>query len=367
MSEEAFQPDWFSKPGDTLAALMAQRRLTLHYVAEKLACDTGTVRGLLVGAVAIDEELAARLSQSVGGTSSFWRRRQSTYENLLARAADAVPKDEGTAWLRRFPLKEMANYGWVHKPADRADTIKSYLAYFGVNGPGEWEKRYAGFSNDVAFRTSPSFESKIGALSAWVRKGEIEAALVPCAPWNADLLRSRITDLRKLTKNKSPAYFIPRLRNICAAAGVAVVFVRAPSGCRASGATRFISRDKAMVILSFRHLSDDHFWFTFFHEIGHLILHGTSSTFIDGEAIASSDREAEANAFAGGVLIPLERRGELDALRPRTENVVRFAVSVGISPGIVVGQLQHAGVIGRNQLNFLKRRYKWDEIPSVPV
>ena len=43
-----------------------------------------------------------------------------------------------------------------------------------------------------------------------------------------------------------------------------------------------------MIILSFRYLSDDHFWFTFFHEIGHLLLHKEDLTFIDGEELISS-------------------------------------------------------------------------------
>ncbi len=127
---------------------------------------------------------------------------------------------------------------------------------------------------------------------------------------------------------------------------------------------RFISPDKAMVIVSFRYLSDDHFWFTFFHEIGHLILH-RASTFVDGEAVLESDRERQANEFAAGVLIPLDRRDELAALSPRTENVVRFAVSIGVSRGIVVGQLQHLGIIGHGKLNSLKRRYKPEEISAA--
>ena len=362
MSDKLFQPDWFSKPGDTLAVLMARRGLPLRALAEKLNCDMVTVRGLLAGTVSVDEGMAVRLSHSVGGTPSFWRKRQSTYETALARAADAVPKDKGTAWLQKFPLNDIAENGWVDRPRNRQDAIRSYLAYFGVTGPHEWERRYTDFLNDVAFKTSPSFESKIGALSAWLRQGEIEAALIPCAPWNPHLLRGRLADLRTLTKAKAPAYFVPRLRAICATAGVAVVFVRAPSGCRASGATCFVSPDKAIVILSFRYLSNDHFWFTFFHEIGHLILHNKSSTYIDADATSTSDKELEANTFAAGVLIPRNRYDELLNLRPQKENVIRFAVSLGVCPGIVVGQMQHLGMIGRNQLNFLKRRYDWDEI-----
>ena len=365
MSDDSFRPDWFSKPGDTLAAIMSSRELTANVLAEKLSCDVSTVRGLLAGSLLISEDLAFRLADVVGGTTCFWHKRQSAYEEALARAAVAVPRDKGQAWLKKIPFKDIALYGWTDKPTRGLDGVKSCLAYFGVTGPDEWEERYTNFAGDVAFRTSPSSESKIGPLSAWLRQGEIQAALVQCAPWNPDLLRSAILDLRRLTKAKSLTYVVPRLRNVCAAAGVAVVCVRTPAGCRASGAARFVAAEKAIVILSFRHLSDDHVWFTLFHEMGHLILHGRSSTFVDADETSPSERETEANAFAASAIIPLDRYEEFMSLRPRTENVVRFAVSIGVSPGLIVGQMQHLGMIGRNQLNFLKRRFVWDEISAA--
>ena len=40
--------------------------------------------------------------------------------------------------------------------------------------------------------------------------------------------------------------------------------------------------------------------------------------------------------------------------------VIRLARLAGVSPGIVVGQLQHISKIERNQLNSLKERFRWD-------
>ena len=120
-----------------------------------------------------------------------------------------------------------------------------------------------------------------------------------------------------------------------------------------------------MIILSFRHLSDDHFWFTFFHEIGHLLLHKADLTFIDGEGSISGKMEKEANEFAEDVLVPSARRSELLDLKPSREAIIRFAYSLGVSAGIVVGQLQHHGVIKPNQMNYLKRRFKWEQIETA--
>ena len=365
MSERAFQPDWFSKPGDTIAALMAQRNFTHREMAAKLATDLLTLRKLLAGTVGIDSRLATQLSVCLGGAPSFWMKRDATYREALTRAARTISDAAVTEWLRLLPPKAFCDFGWIQKSSSPAETVKTYMSYFGVSTPAEWQRRYVESVADVAFRTSPSFESKMGALSAWLRQGELEASIVSTKQWSTPRLRDCVNELRRLSKRKTPSTFIPHLRTICASAGVAVVFVRAPSGCRASGATRFLSPDKAMVVLSFRHLSDDHFWFTFFHEIGHLVLHGKDATFIDGEPILQNKKEEEANAFAANVLIPMERHEEMISLKPRMEAVVRFAVSIGVAPGIVVGQMQHERAIGPQQLNFLKRRYRWEELAAA--
>ncbi|MCH7749100.1 MAG: ImmA/IrrE family metallo-endopeptidase [Acidobacteria bacterium] len=163
-----------------------------------------------------------------------------------------------------------------------------------------------------------------------------------------------------MTNWKDPGRFIPQLQKYCAESGVAVAVVRAPTGCRASGATRFLSRDKALLLLSFRYLTDDQFWFTFFHEAGHLLLHGCDELFLEGDDTPSNAEEQEANEFAARTLVPSEFLPSLLALDANAREVIRLAVRLGVSPGVVVGQLQHLGKIGHDQLNRLKRRYRWE-------
>ena len=116
-----------------------------------------------------------------------------------------------------------------------------------------------------------------------------------------------------------------------------------------------------MILLSFRYRTDDQFWFTVFHEIGHLLLHG-AETFVDDESTPETDREREANDFARSCIIPEGRRAEFDALPADRNAVLRFSVSIGVSPGLTVGQMQHSQMIGHNSLNSLKRRWTWDDI-----
>jgi Zn-dependent peptidase ImmA (M78 family)/plasmid maintenance system antidote protein VapI len=362
MPEQAFQPEWFSKPGDTLRTLLDKRDLSPVALAERMGRDATVVHGLLSGRVAIDDSLAGLLAQCVGGSATFWRTRQHQFDQDLQRIAEAVPLEQAKTWLKLLPIKDMIASGWLPANGQPQDAFRAALAYFDVNDPDEWRERYTEFQNRFSFRTSPAFESKLGALAAWLRQAEIQADSISCQPWSTVGLRARLQDMRVLTKATNLSFVIPRLRALCAEVGIAIVFLRSPAGCSASGATRFLSSTKAMIVLSFRHLSDDQFWFSFFHEIGHLLLHGDRSTFVDGDAADLTEKEKEANSFAGGLLVPQERQEELARLRARARDVIKFAVSVGISPGIVVGQMQHRRMIGPQQLNFLKRRYGWDEI-----
>jgi Zn-dependent peptidase ImmA (M78 family) len=314
---------------------------------------------------AIDEDIAGCIAKAVGGTTSFWRKRQATYDHCLAKAADSVPSETAIAWLKQIPLSGMASSGWIERQPGGSLGVKTCLAYFGVTGPDEWRRRYAQVATDVAFRTSPTFESSLGPLSAWLRQAEIEATMMSCATWGSDRLKASLPSLRRLTLLREPSKFLPRLKEICTAAGVAVVILRAPQGCRASGATRFVRPDRAMVVLSFRYLSEDHFWFTFFHEIGHLLLHASSATFVDTDTSATDIREREANDFAATTLVPAASQGQMERLNARKMAVIRFAASVKISPGIVVGQMQHRKLFGPDSLNFLKRRYTWQDIDAA--
>jgi len=210
-------------------------------------------------------------------------------------------------------------------------------------------------------RTSPTFSSKPGALHAWLRKGELEAAKMTCAPWNAAALRVALVKIRTLTRVRDPAVFLPRLTQICAACGVAVVVTRTPNGCRASGAAKFLSGGKGLILLSFRYLSDDHFWFTFFHEVAHLLLHPQCGLFLEGNQRGESKEEEEANEFSARILIPGRYENEMKSLASTAFAIARFAKRIGVSPGIVVGQLQHLEIVPRQRMNNLKVRFQWTD------
>ncbi len=163
--------------------------------------------------------------------------------------------------------------------------------------------------------------------------------------------------IRDLTR-EAPDVFVPRLEELCSSAGVAVVFLPELPKTGVYGATRWLN-DKAVIQLSLRYKSNDHLWFTFFHEAGHILKHGRKDVYIEGKGL-DGEKEEEANAFARDKLIPpAQLRRLLEGGRPTLAAIERFAEGIGIAPGIVVGRLQHENVLPMNTGNKLKISYCW--------
>lgn len=354
-----FRPDWISAPGDTMADILEERNLSLAEFAERMGQTSKHINELLSGRAMITIETARTLEIVLGASAAFWMIRESQYREDVARLQSEEPGSVEARWLRELPLKDMIKFGWLKPVPGSADKVAACLRFFDVPDVGTWRETYRAVLEMAAFRTSSSFPSTLGAVAAWLRRGEIESASIDCGRWDSRRFQGALSDVRPLTRKKDPRLFLPELVKRCAECGVAVVIVRAPTGCRASGATRFLSPSRALLALSFRYLSDDHFWFTFFHEAGHLLLHGKKTLFLEGANMESTKEEKEANEFAASVLIPPEFQAALLNLPVNSFEVIKFARRVGVSPGIVVGQLQHFGRFNVNQLNSLKRRFNW--------
>ena len=353
-----FQPNWASAPCNTINELLIHKNISVSEFTQEMGSDLTSVEELLKGNISINNKIASQLKQVLGASEEFWISREKQYRESL----DHISK----LWLKELPVKDMINFGWIDKSDD---LLTSCLRFFGVSNIKNWKEKYSYEIGSLAFRTSKSFKSDTTSVAAWLRRGEIITNGIKCNPWNKDLFENKIEEIKKLTRIKSPSIFIPKLIEICAECGVAVAIVPTPGGCRASGATKFISEDRALLLLSFRFLSDDHFWFTFFHEAGHLILHEKSNAVyiemknkLDG---VFDENEEEANIFAAEALIPYTLHNQLKTVKSNTRKIIQFAQVAGISPGIVVGQMQFLGYIKKGYLNSFKRRYNWNEINSV--
>lgn len=198
-------------------------------------------------------------------------------------------------------------------------------------------------------------------MAAWLRQGERSAATLKTASYDRGAFKKTLILLRTLSREPDIEIFVPQLIEACAKIGVAVVIEPAPKGCPVSGATLWLSPDKALLMLSLRHKTNDHFWFSFFHEAGHLLQHGKRLRFIDMEGAFTNEHEEEANKFAGEWLIPPQDARLLPTMQKTEADIRSFADRLGIAPGIILGRMQKEGLVPWNShLNKnLKVSYEW--------
>ena len=358
--DNQFQADWVSAPGETIVDILEERQMSIFEFATIIGHRSEDAEKLIKGEIKITNDLASVLANALGSTQSFWIGREKQYRAGLLRLEARIAAFSDARWLSSLPVKDMVDFGWISSLPKGHEKMQACLRFFGVPNTSSWHEHYGSLLNSVSFKQSAAFKSQSSAVAAWLRQAEIEANQMQTAAWNPEAFKKILPVIRKLTRRNDPARFIPDLQRLSAECGVSVVILRAPKGCHASGATRFLTPTKALLILSARHLSDDHFWFAFFHEAGHLLLHGKSSLFLEGlSETPSSPEEKEADEFAASTLIPDEHLLTMLQLRTRYEDVVRFAMRIGVSAGIVVGQLQHHKRITYQQMNFLKRRFAW--------
>jgi HTH-type transcriptional regulator / antitoxin HigA len=360
----SFQPNWACLPGDTISDFLRERNWTVNSFAKKMDCSTDYIEALIAGQEKITKDIASKLEVNLGSTASFWLRREEQYRQDLARITIAKQEQEAKKWLRNLPLSDLVSFGWIKQHNDFQSKLKACLNFFGVPSIEDWKKKYCDMITIAAYRTSPTFTPRLESVAAWLRQGELKASEIKCKPWNIELFKSKLLEIRRLTRKRAPKEFIPELINMCAECGVAVAIVRTPQGCQASGATYFISPTRAIMLLSFRYLSDDQFWFTFFHEAGHLVLHGPDAVFIEEtrKDRTITKEEEEANEFASNLLIPPKIKAFLRKMPINKQAILRVSVAAGVSRGIVVGQLQHMGRIDFSKYNAYKRRYNWSDL-----
>ena len=358
-----FQPSWVSPPGATLVRSIKAQGLSRQDACDSLSMTEVQLDRLFQGGVRIDSDLAARLEELTGKSRIFWEKREQQYRRDLEHGWDqcqtlGIDADD---WLRSIPVSQMIKFGWISCRKSKENKIAEALQFFGVSSIPEWNERYSAELSAYAFRTSKSFDNEKAVTAAWLRMAEIQASQIECSPWNKVELEKNLPIIRSLSVRKGPRAFFKELVQICASCGVSVVHVPNLKGTRAYGATRFLTPNKAMIVLSNRYKSDDHFWFTFFHEVGHLILHDKMALFVENGDAISTIEEQEANQFAERILIPGEALQSLFDQRITGRAVARLAFKIGVSRGVIVGQLQHKKIIANKSLNYLKKRYLDDD------
>lgn len=353
--------DWAVSPGEILIETLAERRMSQAELARRMARPVKTISEIANGKAAITPETALQLERAIGISASFWNGAETRYREALARHRAREEFKQYGDWAARFPLTQMAGLGLVPRRSLAVEKVASLLAFFEVSSPAGWDQQWG--RTTASLRGSQAHRSSPHALAAWLRWGEIEAGKLAVDRYVENDFLQAVGQVRSLSRRSAFEIVIERLRMSFAGVGVALVVLPELPGTRVSGAARRLRSGVPLIQLSLRHLSDDQFWFSLYHEAGHILHKSRRAEFVDDLDPAGdpegAGEEAAANAFARETLIPptqLEAFVRADDFSAAA--VSDFAVELDIAAGIVVGRLQRDGHVAPSRLNHLKRRYQ---------
>lgn len=349
-----YEPGVVFPPGETLSERLEEMGMTQVELAARTGLSSKHINQMIQGAAAVTPETALLLEHATRTPARVWNNLEIAYREHRSRAAETERLLADVGWLEDLPVRQLVSRGWIRKCSSPVEQLREICTFFGVADRAAWVTLW---QKPTAYRTSKAFASDPGAVAAWLRIGEVGAERVECQPYDRSGLVALLPRLRVMTQERDPNVWFPRLVGECASVGVAVVAEPEIKGARINGAARWLTSTKALVQLSLRHKWSDTMWFTFFHEVGHVLEHSKKETFIN-DAGHHSGVEQEADAFSSQLLIGRQHEPELATLNT-LEDVRDFAQRIGVGPGIVVGRLQHDGRWPYNRGNELKQRLEF--------
>ena len=296
----SYEPDYAVVPGETLQETIEALGIDQRELAARSGLSAKHVNQIIKGVAPITHDTAIRLERVTGVPARMWNNLESNYREQLARITAKDRLQQDLVWLKSIPTKELMARGAIKPTIDKVELLEAILSFFGVATVEAWKDGWS--MPQFAFRKSLAFEGKVGAMATWLRLGEIESQKAECVPFDKAAFRASLDEIRSLTV-KGPEQFVPRMIELCAASGVALVLVPEIKAAPVSGATKWLTPTKAMICLNLRGKCNDRFWFTFFHEAGHILNDSKKETFIDVD-YQDDPREHQANQFAASLLIP---------------------------------------------------------------
>lgn len=358
-TDYTYSPDYAVPPGWVLEDRLAAYNISYAEFARRCGRSPKLISEIIAGKAPIEPKTALQFENVLGVDAGIWLGIEASYRLRLEREAEARRDEEEIAWAKAFPVNELVKRGIIEKPRSNAERVKAILSFFGVASVEAWSARQTGMS--VAYRHSPSFKSKDEALSTWLRLGELEADRVSCPDYDKARFRNSLLRIRELTATQSTEGLLEAQR-LCREAGVVLAVIKPLPRTALSGATRWITPRKSLIQLSARHMSDDHLWFSFFHEAAHILLHSKRAVFIESKG-KRTEADAEADRWATEFLIPPRDWEQFSMTFHFTEEVIKsFAEEQGIAPGIIVGRLQHEKLLPwQSWLNSMKVRLEWSD------
>lgn len=359
-----FYTDIAFHPGETLD----EKLMELNMGPKEFALRTGkpekTIIAIIKGDSSITPEMAILFESVLKIPATFWIKRQLKYDEFKAREKRNLSIQEAIPWAKNFPYTDMVKVGWIAPQKKIEDKVVELFHFFGLSSPDAWEDYYFNQQLKIAFRISLAHTKEAHALSSWIQQGEHQANQLQCGEYSERSFKSSLPEIKQIMATQ-PDDFFEQLQKICLQSGVKLVYTPCISKAPLSGATRWIN-NHPLIQLSGRHKQNDRFWFTFFHEAAHILLHGKKDIFIEDIHYSDTDqqKENEANQFAEFWTFSKEQEKEVLQNKPlNAQKMKHFAQKFHTHPAMIIGRLQKLGHFSYSEGSQYFVKLNFEEIP----
>jgi len=304
---------------------------------------------LINGKVELTHDVALRLESVFGIPAKFWNNMEAIYREQEARVREELELEHDEEIALKMPYAQCAGFGWIPWTHNIKEKVYNLRNYFEVANLRALEHLKV---PGIVYRKASSSIASDYSLAMWAQKARIEARTIVTDPVDVKHLMQLIPRIRALTTT-DPSYFCEEIRTLLTHCGIALVFLPHISGSFLHGAT-FIDGGHVVLGLSVRGKYADKFWFSLFHELGHIICGHIFDNTDDSE-----ENEEEADRFAQDTLLPTTRYKEFVEKGIFTKSeIIYFSSIIGVAPWIVLGRLQKENHVPYNWHNSLKVKYE---------
>ena len=345
-TQNQYFPQSRPHPGETLTEKLEEMKMGPKEFALRSGKPEKTIIAILKGESSITPDMAVQFENVTKITANFWMNHQRSYDEFVARQKRQTVIQQAISWAKQFPLADMIKKGWLPQVTTIEEKTMEMLAFFSFSNHTAWEDYYFNQQLKVAFRISLAHIKEPYAISAWLRKGELQAAELQVGDYSEKKFKEALPKLKAIMANH-PEDFFHQLQSICSEAGVKVVHTPCINKAPISGSTRWLN-DTPFIQLTGRYNRNDIFWFTFFHEAGHIILHGKKDIFLENLEYSDKDleKEKEADSFAIKWTFSDEEEAEIvESLPLKNQDIKKFAKKFKTHPAIIIGRLQRKKLI----------------------
>lgn len=355
-------PDLIIHPGETLTEILEDRDMSQKELAIRTGMTEKHISTVVKGQKNISVAFAKKLEYALGIDASFWINLQANYDRELLEFEEVNNITEAELGILK-PLKQVMEYmvsrRWLIENINEAEKVLCLRKILAVSNL----TAIPHITYNAAYRAQVATNINVDTyvLYAWQRICELVTKdIVVSDELNISLLRDSISEIKKLMF-EDINIVQGKLENIFAKCGIAFKIVKHFKGAPVQGFIKKTNDEKLILCMTIRQNRADIFWFTLFHEIGHIINEDIRQRFIDFNS-AQSDMEAKADAFARDVLMDARDYKEFVMKRDFSMSAINtFAKEQGVRSYIVIGRLQSDEILGWDQYIEKIVYYKWAE------